>query len=561
MKRPSRRSVLALAATVAAGGAPGARAQQPPSFPASRDLVRVDVAVTDDRGEPILGLAAADFTVTSDGKPVEIATFEAVVVRAPDRTEPASLTAVSDPIPAPPDETRAFLFFFDDVHLSPSGAERARQALEPVLAGQVRPGDWVTVMSASGLKWTGRTAAELALLPRLLPALSASRQMHTMAGNITSARVMTDYEAMMVARFGRYHAETAPDGCGRRPAAPSNRVAEKLAPAASRTGSSGAQADAENAEQLAEAVRRYAEAQHRVSRSLAVLKEAIASFAAFRGRKSAFVYSEGFIRSPDLGDYDAVAALARSTRTALYTIDPRWLSSGAQSLQSSLGTDDRVTMGQERDETGGSDYVALATGGRASRATDPTTLFREVAREASAYYLIGFDPPAGPAGERKLKIETRRAGAHVRALDRYFAGEGAPAPAATTIEDALRSVFDADGVRFRVGASAVQGPARRDRRGGAVRAQGGGRRAHARLPRRGAAARQGRARPRRRRDHAAAGRPARAREAHARARTRDLAGARGRPRPEDRRRRLRPAHVRGRGARGRRLTRRGSVPC
>jgi VWFA-related protein len=445
-----RRPIAALL-VVAASGAPPAGAQQPPTFPASRDLVRVDVAVTDDRGEPIVGLTAADFTVTSDGKPVEIATFEAVVVRAPDRTDPASLTAVSDPIPAPPDETRAFLFFFDDVHLSPSGAERARQALEPVLAGQVRPGDWVTVMSASGLKWTGRTAAELSLLPRLLPALSASRQMHTMAGNITSARVMTDYEAMMVARFGRYHGGVAPPSSEERDAKmlPSNHVAGKMMGGRHLE----AQKAAEDAEQTAEALRRFAEAQHRVSRSLAVLKEAIASFAAFRGRKSAFVYSEGFIKSPDLGDYDAVAALARRTRTALYTIDPRWLSSGAQSLQSSLGTDDRVTMGQERDETGGSDYVALATGGRASRATDPTTLFREVAREASAYYLIGFDPPAGPAGERKLKIETRRAGAQVRALDRYVAGEGAPPAAAATIEHALRSVFDATDVRLRVGTS------------------------------------------------------------------------------------------------------------
>jgi VWFA-related protein len=449
-----RRPIAALL-VVAASGAPPAGAQQPPTFPASRDLVRVDVAVTDDRGEPIVGLTAADFTVTSDGKPIEIATFEAVVVRAPDREEPTALAAVSDAIPAPPDETRAFLFFFDDVHLSPSGAEQARQALLPILDGQVRPGDWVTVMSASGRKWTGRTAAELALLPRVLPTLSASRQMHTMAGNITSARVMTDYEAMMVARFGRYHGGTAPTGAGDVRQLPSNKTAEKLAPATSRTGTSGAQAFAETQEQQAEAVQRYAEAQHRVSRSLAVLKEAIGSFAAFRGRKSAFVYSEGFIKSPDLGDYDAVAALARRTRTALYTIDPRRLSSGVQTLDSSLGTDDRTTVGQERDEKGGSDYVALATGGRASRATDPTTLFREVAQEASAYYLVGFDPPAGPAGERKLKIETRRPGARVHALDRYVAGESAgPVPTAT-IEEALASVFDAVDVPIRVGAAAA----------------------------------------------------------------------------------------------------------
>jgi hypothetical protein len=185
-----------------------------------------------------------------------------------------------------------------------------------------------------------------------------------------------------------------------------------------------------------------------------VLKEAIASFAAFRGRKSAFVYSEGFIKSPDLGDYEAVAALARSTRTTLYTIDPRRLVTGAQTLEYGLGSDARTSIATQQDETGGSDYVALATGGRASRATDPTTLFREVALEASAYYLIGFDPPAGPAGERKLRIETRRPGARVHALDRYVAGESAPPAAAPTIEEALASVFDATDLRLRVGAAA-----------------------------------------------------------------------------------------------------------
>jgi VWFA-related protein len=450
MGTPGRTSVAAIL-TLAIG--PWAHAQETPTFPASREVVRVDVAVTDDRGAPIEGLTAGDFTVTSDGKPVEIATFEAIVVQAPQRTEPAALTPVSDPIAAPPDRTRAFLFFFDDVHLSPAGAEQARRALEPVLAQQVRPGDWVTVMSASGRKWTGRTAAELELLPRVLPTLSASRQVHTMAGNITSARVMTDYEAMMVARFGRYHGGAAAPSSEERDAQtlPSDRVAGKMMGGGRHL---EAQKAAEESEQMAEALRRYAEAQHRVSRSLAVLKEAIASFAAFRGRKSAFVYSEGFIKSPDLGDYEAVAALARRTRTALYTIDPRRLTTGAQTLEYGLGSDARTSIATQQDETGGSDYVALATGGRASRATDPTTLFREVAQEASAYYLIGFDPPPGPAGERTLKIETRRPGARVHALDRYVTGEGAAPPAADTVEDALRSVFDAIDVRLRVGTSA-----------------------------------------------------------------------------------------------------------
>jgi VWFA-related protein len=452
-----RRQVAALL-VVATSGASQARAQQPPTFPASRDLVRVDVAVTDGSGETIEGLTASDFIVTSDGTPVAIATFEAVVVRPPDRPEPTALAPVSDPIAAPPDETRAFLFFFDDVHLSPSGAEQARRALEPVLAGQVRPGDWVTVMSASGRKWTGRTAAELKLLPQVLPALTASRQLHVMAGNMTSARVMTDYEAMSIARFGRYHSGAAAPSSEERDAKtlPTDKVAGKLLPTwhGKVSGQFAGEQAAQDSEQMAEALRRYAEAQHRIDRVLDAAKAAVASFASFRGRKSAFVYSEGFIKSPDIAGYDELAAMARRTRTALYTIDPRRLTTGAQTLQYGLGTDDSPSIGNQQEETGGSDYVAFATGGRASRATDPTTLFREVAREATAYYLIGFDPPAGKDGERKLAVETRRRGARVHALDRYVAGENAASAPAPTLEEALGSAFDVADVPFRVGAAA-----------------------------------------------------------------------------------------------------------
>ena len=58
-----------------------ARAQETPTFPASRDLVRVDVAVTDGKGAPVTDLTQADFSVLSDGKPVAIASFEQVVVQ------------------------------------------------------------------------------------------------------------------------------------------------------------------------------------------------------------------------------------------------------------------------------------------------------------------------------------------------------------------------------------------------------------------------------------------------------------------------------------------------
>lgn len=461
MERPLRAS-FAVVLALAASGAPSARAQETPTFPASRDLVRVDVAVLDGKGQAVTGLSAADFEVLSDGKPVAITTLEEVVV-SPRTTadEAVGLGLVSVAVPAPPAETRAFLFFFDDVHLSPTGAENARRALEPVLAQQVRPGDWVTVVTASGVRWTGRTAEELKLLPRLLPALTASRQLHAMAGNMTSAVTMTDYQAMQVVRFGRYNASAAaPTNEERDSLLPSNDVGVKLFPGPKGGVSRQVEArkGAQDSEQLAEATRRYAEAQQRIGRVLESAKQAVRSFEGFRGRKSAFVYSEGFIKSPDIPGYDELAALARRTHTTLYTIDPRRLTTSAQTLENGLGTDDRPSIANQQEETGGSDYVAFATGGRASRATDPTTLFREVAVEASSYYFVGFDPPAGGDGERKLEVRVRRPGVRVRAVDRYTLAEAAASVPPATVDEALASVFDSGDVPMRVGAATAEAP-------------------------------------------------------------------------------------------------------
>src|SRR5262245_66018378 len=52
----------------------------PPTFPAQIELVNVDTVVVDKKGSSITGLTKDDFTLTEDGEPQSIATFEAIVV-------------------------------------------------------------------------------------------------------------------------------------------------------------------------------------------------------------------------------------------------------------------------------------------------------------------------------------------------------------------------------------------------------------------------------------------------------------------------------------------------
>jgi hypothetical protein len=82
-------------------------------------------------------------------------------------------------------------------------------------------------------------------------------------------------------------------------------------------------------------------------------------------------------------------------------------------------------------EAGGSSYVANATGGQVSMSNDLMAPLREAAVEASAYYLIGFQPSAGDPGERTLKVRVRRDGLRVRAPEHYFVGGPTPAAAAS----------------------------------------------------------------------------------------------------------------------------------
>ena len=59
----------------------GSVAQEPPRFPATAEIVRIDAVVVDEAGRPVTGLTAADFAIEENGKPREIASFEPIVVQ------------------------------------------------------------------------------------------------------------------------------------------------------------------------------------------------------------------------------------------------------------------------------------------------------------------------------------------------------------------------------------------------------------------------------------------------------------------------------------------------
>jgi VWFA-related protein len=65
----THRLVVAAAILAATSAAPSSQQAQPPTFRSSRDVLTIEAAIRDGRGQPVVDLRPDDFTVTIDGEP------------------------------------------------------------------------------------------------------------------------------------------------------------------------------------------------------------------------------------------------------------------------------------------------------------------------------------------------------------------------------------------------------------------------------------------------------------------------------------------------------------
>ena len=400
---------------------PPTASSQPPSQPQQQDpqpapprirsginYVRVDAIVTDKQGNPVVDLTKDEFRIKEDGKPQTIDSFSVIKIDPVAQQFDAPVREIrslfDEQREAQRPDVRLFIILLDDYHVRRGNDMAVRKPLIEFIENQLAPADMVAIMypltPVTGLTFTRNRKA-------LVSAIE----------NFQGRRF--DYQ-------------------------PRNEYEEKYAyyPA-----------------QTVEMIRNQV--------VMTALKGAAIRLGGLReGRKSIIFVSEGFttILPPQLNDPVAanpgVRNPARGTQvqntdrmewnatvdmvsdlsliftemnrnnTSVYAVDPKGLAAFEYDINQGVGLQtDRKYL-----EMGLDTLRALAdnTDGRAIiNRNDIGKGMQQIIRDASAYYLIGYNSAQAPTDGRfhKIDVDVTRKGVDVRARKGYWA---------YTAEDAAR---------------------------------------------------------------------------------------------------------------------------
>ncbi len=431
------RPVLVSCALLAIGRAVGSSPpQQPPAQPSAQgkptfqtrvELVTVDLAVVDRKGQPVRGLTRDDFVVSENGTLQAITSFEAIVVPAAPRSlgsEPTRRDPVSTNLVRDKRRGRTFVVVFDDIHLSPAQAHRARGAVMAFLESGVGDGDVVTLVATGGSAWwttrmpEGR-AALLEILKRLdgryVPDPSPDR--------------ITEFEAM---RIEQYQDEQMAWKVKRRFDAYGAVGQEKDA-----RGVRPADAVSSTPGMIPEVVRMRARevfelANSRNKITLGAMDRAIQSLSGIKGRKAMILVSQGFVYDVQLSEMKDVVLDSRRHNVPIYFIDTRGLQGLPEAFTAAFGRPIEVqdvvaVLADLSRDAEGSEALAFDTGGFVVKnSNDLSGGINRVSAESRTYYLLGYNPSdlRNDGKFRKIEVKLRPGrgkGLTVRARRGYFA--------------------------------------------------------------------------------------------------------------------------------------------
>ena len=424
MPAPLIRLILALGIVAGALQAPGAQQQPPqnpptpppsggqqpppqdppqrqPTFKTGINFVRVDVIVSDRQGNPIFDLKPEEFSVFEDGKAQKIEQFEVVKIDPLDQVEGPTnseiRSAQDEEREAARPEVRMFVILLDDYHVRRGNDMAVRKPLIDFIQNQLAPADMVAVMYPM-----------------------------TPVNDITFTRNRDRLVSAINAFEGRKFNYT-----------PRNPFEEQYTyyPAAT-----------------VERIRNQI--------TMSALKAAAIRMGGLReGRKSIIFVSEGFTSSlpPQLADPVAaypgmnnpnrgnaaattderyawgsnvdmlndmrdVFQTVNTQNTSIYSVDPRGLAVFEYGINESVGLQqDSAGLKSSLDSL---HTLSNNTDGRAIvNRNDLATGMKQIMRDSSGYYLIGYTSSRAPTDGKfhEIEVKVARRGVHVRARKGYWA--------------------------------------------------------------------------------------------------------------------------------------------
>ena len=407
-----------------AGQQPPPAPGQPPNQQEQRPIIRrgvnyvsVDVIVTDSKGNPVLDLKPEDFEVTEEGKLQKVESFQVVKVgqEQGDQVPSPIRTQADIEREAERADVRIFAFLLDDYHVRRGSSLGVRDPLARFVQQQIAATDLVGVMYP--------------LTPVTDFQLSRNRDALASAFKNFLGRKF-DYEPRNAfeERYAYYPAETV------------ERIRNQVTLSALR-------ALVTHLGGLREGRKAVILVSEGFSNTLpAQLNDPVAAMPGFgnpnRGRPTAGDDTAGqstrefFAQTDLMTDLREVYAAANRANTSIYTLDPRGLTPFEFDINEGVGSNaDRVAAQATRDTL----YtLAGETDGRAIvNRNDLDAGLRQVVRDSSAYYLLGYNSTQSPTDGKfhEIKVRIRRPGVQVRARKGYWA---------YSVEDAARATASAN---------------------------------------------------------------------------------------------------------------------
>jgi VWFA-related protein len=379
---------------------------QPPSFKSNINYVRVDVITTDKSGNAIGDLKASDFEISEDNKPQTIDTFKLIKldggVQQSIAEPPRQIrTDFDEESEAAKDDVRLFAFFLDDYHVRKGTSMATANPLFRFIQNQIGPTDMVGVMypltPTAAIRFTRNHGAVATALQRF-------------RGRKYDYTPMNAFEE----QYAHYPTETV------------ERV--------------------------------------RIQVSLTAIKSLITHMGSLKeGRKSLILISEGYTymvppqmrnanaQMPGLGNPDAnnpfagtndpnedraqwlatmdmtndlreVWDVANKNNVSIYCVDPRGLPGFEFDINEGINmqTDQKFltnTMDTLRSLSENTDGRAIVN------RNDIEVAMKQIVKDSSAYYLIGYNSTQAPSDGRfhEIKVKVKRPGVEVRARKGYWA--------------------------------------------------------------------------------------------------------------------------------------------